>query len=479
MKLALALFFYSKLIFASASGIDWYDGSIENAFKSAKVQNKPLFLYWGAVWCPPCNHIKKKIFSNSDFQKELTNFISVYLDGDTNRAQIWGEKLKASGYPTVLVLSPAGKELMRFPTSIDVKNYTKLLRSTLKRSLNIEELLKKKKYSNDEWSTLAFYSWGQNRELKNKFEIFKQLFEKVPTQLSYERASIFLLYLNALLKEKKEQVDKSILKKEFLKLMKNEELFKKLSGRLSYRGQAYIDFLFEKANERITQGGIFLELMNKVASDKKVTLDKRLSALIYEMNLVKEDKTRLKAFQVKLLKKVKETDLLAKDQYTRQDVMTTAIWMLQESKLLKEAKSYGLKELNKSVAPYYIMSSLASIEKEMGNIGELIRWNRQAWQSATGGNTKFQWGTSYLISLIENNKKKGLAKDFQTIINELLKRPDAFSGRNKKRFEGLKTALIKLKDKTLDLRIKSILVEECSKLKDGRACHESFKLLQY
>ena len=58
--------------------------------------NKPLFLYWGAVWCPPCNQIKKTIFTRREFQEKMKLFLPVYLDGDTKSAQIWGEKLKAS-----------------------------------------------------------------------------------------------------------------------------------------------------------------------------------------------------------------------------------------------------------------------------------------------------------------------------------------------------------------------------------------------
>ena len=79
--LILILFFFSLNSYSAAvpKGIDWHTGTIEKAFKLAKEQNKHLFLYWGAVWCPPCNHIKKKVFTNPAFQKEVKNFISVYL----------------------------------------------------------------------------------------------------------------------------------------------------------------------------------------------------------------------------------------------------------------------------------------------------------------------------------------------------------------------------------------------------------------
>lgn len=39
------------------AGIDWFEGSVEGAFATAKTQDKPIFLYWGAVWCPPCHEL--------------------------------------------------------------------------------------------------------------------------------------------------------------------------------------------------------------------------------------------------------------------------------------------------------------------------------------------------------------------------------------------------------------------------------------
>ena len=218
--------------------------------------------------------------------------------------------------------------------------------------------------------------------------------------------------------------------------------------------------------------------MDELSSDVSLTVEERLFALTYEMNMAKDDKKLLPAFQKKLLRKVKETDGAAKDEYTRQDAMSTAVWMLKKSKLLLEAKKYAQAELKKSVAPYYFMSYLASIEKELGNIDGFLQWKRKGWQSAKGGSTCFQWGTSYLTGLIDNNKKKGFSKDFKTIIGELLKQPDAFNGRNKKRLERLQKTLHKLKDKTFNLRIKAVLLEECSKLKDGKTCHENFKKIK-
>ncbi|MBK23334.1 MAG: hypothetical protein CME70_04950 [Halobacteriovorax sp.] len=480
MKILISLvIFLSSLAYAGIpKGVDWHKGSVESAFKLAKEQNKPLFLYWGAIWCPPCNHIKKKVFTNPSFQKEVKNFIAVYLDGDTDRAQIWGEKLKASGYPTMMVMTPAGRELMRFPTTIDARIYTELLRSSKKRKISIEELLKKKHPSAEEWSQLAFYSWAQNRDIKDKLGLYEKLYNKIPLRFKFERTALLLKYLEQLTKDKKTKRLKTPLGKEFVKLINQKVLARGFTGTLAYSGGKYIDYLFDDIQSRIRHHKKLRKLLEELSTDKKLSVEERLFSLSYEMNIALEDEKLLPEFQKKLLLKVEETDREAKDGYTRQDAMSTVIWILKKSKLLKEAKSYAEKELSKSIAPYYFMSYLASIEKELGNPEAQLAWSRKAWEASKGGSTRFQWGTSYLRTMIDNNKKKNFAKDFKAIISELLKQPDAFSGRNKKRLERLQKSLAKLKDKTFNLRIKAILLEECSKLKDGKSCHKSFKSLK-
>jgi len=105
----------SETIVTEDARIGWYEGSIEQAFADAEAAGTPVFLYWGAVWCPPCQEIKHTVFKSQQFINLTKLFVPVYLDGDTDQAQAWGEKFGVKGYPTMIVFNPAGEEVTRIP----------------------------------------------------------------------------------------------------------------------------------------------------------------------------------------------------------------------------------------------------------------------------------------------------------------------------------------------------------------------------
>lgn len=67
---------------AAQQKIDWYPWSDE-AFETAREQNKPVFLSSGAIWCHWCHVMAKECFENEDIVKLLNEkFINIKLDRD-------------------------------------------------------------------------------------------------------------------------------------------------------------------------------------------------------------------------------------------------------------------------------------------------------------------------------------------------------------------------------------------------------------
>ena len=143
----------------------WFQGSLEKAFETARSTNKPLLLYWGAVWCPPCNELKAQVFSHPEFASLTRSMIPVYLDGDTEAAQIWGEKFNATGYPTVILMNSKGDEILRLKTSLTFEEFKGSLQAAISLNEPVQSVISKainRTKDQSIWNTLAFTHGGLN-----------------------------------------------------------------------------------------------------------------------------------------------------------------------------------------------------------------------------------------------------------------------------------------------------------------------------
>src|SRR6266853_5608946 len=150
---------------AGAPAIAWFPGDVDAAFSRALAEHKPLFLYWGASWCPPCNQVKATLFKRHDFIERSSQFIPVYLDGDQPSAQKLGERFRVRGYPTMILFSPDGAEITRLPGEIDPQQYLQVLslglgtgrsaRATLRTALGDGA----SGLTTADWTLLASYAW--------------------------------------------------------------------------------------------------------------------------------------------------------------------------------------------------------------------------------------------------------------------------------------------------------------------------------
>jgi len=189
----------------AAAEIAWFPGTVEEAFAAAKEQGKPIFLYWGAVWCPPCHEIKATVFRSREFIERSRLFVPVYLDGDSENAQALGEKFGVVGYPTMIVFSPAGEEITRIPGGIDIQAYANVLDLTLAQAQPVSALLAKvldegASLDASQCRLLAYYSWGQDKSLladRDDAAAFRAMAGACPAAATTERSMLQMAALEA------------------------------------------------------------------------------------------------------------------------------------------------------------------------------------------------------------------------------------------------------------------------------------------
>jgi thioredoxin-related protein len=111
---------------AGAFAADWQT-DYGKALEMAKSQNKRVLLdFTGSDWCGPCIELRKQVFSRPEFHAYAEkNLILVEIDYPQRKKQsaelkLQNEKLSRQygidekGFPTVVLLDPAGKVVREF-----------------------------------------------------------------------------------------------------------------------------------------------------------------------------------------------------------------------------------------------------------------------------------------------------------------------------------------------------------------------------
>jgi thiol-disulfide isomerase/thioredoxin len=143
-----------------SASLDWYRGKVDEAFATAKAQNKPIFMYWGAEWCPYCAQLEAEVFSDARFQERAGQFVALYVDGDDEGLVKLFERYGVTGYPTTIVLASDGTELGRLPAGyLKAEPYLESLDALLKAGrpleLILQDALAGKPLGAAEWSALS------------------------------------------------------------------------------------------------------------------------------------------------------------------------------------------------------------------------------------------------------------------------------------------------------------------------------------
>jgi thiol-disulfide isomerase/thioredoxin len=434
---------------AEAAGIAWFEGDVNAAFDAAKASKKPVFLYWGAKWCPPCQQLKSSVFLRSDFIEKSKEFIAVHLDGDDPGAQQWGEKFHVVGYPTVVILRADQQEILRISGGMDLSLYADLLDIALSDVKPIADVLAAVHGngavpSHGDCQRLAYNAWRLGDYSEAQRASLAADLAHAATQCGnlspIERAR--LIVASAALKQTPETVTQVI------GIVEDPSLAPRIADALESLDE---DFFKDVQSRGASVAGQFLaawtRTMDGVANDPaKIDAD-QLYAFAAKLELVKQlAKDDKVPDDLAAAARARVAAALAKnrDPYVRAGIVNAASHIYDV--LDDDDAEYAMLKAQLATAktPYYYMSDLGDIEEKRGHKAEALAWFARAYAESQGVATRFQWGTLYLNALlrISPTDRTRIRQTGISVISEL-DGPERIQARTRMRLEKLDDGLRK------------------------------------
>lgn len=456
------------------AGIHWLKGDVDAAFATSAREHKLILLYWGAVWCPPCNQLKATLFKDRDFIAKTRLLVPVYLDGDTDNAQLLGEKFNISGYPTLILLNPEGEEITRIPGGLNLSQYEAVLELAMQMQRPVSEIVADfragKPLVEKDFRLLALYSWEQDRGSiladSDGSALLLQLYQACPSAQTIDKSRLFAQWWTMRLEELDAQTEASIdsasaettpepaakpqltaeeqerVYNGIRQILNSPELVRNNFYLVIYNAGDTLEYLFpEPVNEpRHTE---LVQAWNRaladIRQDQRLSLAERLAPLYATIQLqTLHTDDEAKAVSAELQADIRNTIADIRGQvsnhYEHSAVVNLAVYLLSLSDQHQAASSLLEAELEKAASPYYLMLDLAETAKELGQEDDALTWMKRAYNEAAEGPTRFQWGVYYLQGLIDLQSTNDTA--IETLVSELFailrSRDDAFYNRNQR-----------------------------------------------
>ncbi len=182
----MRLLLYSMMILLGSSslfsqGIDFFEGTWQEALEMAKQKEKIIFVDAYAVWCGPCKRMAKNVFTQEkvgDFYN--ANFINMKLDMEKGEGLKFRQKYPVAAFPTLFYIDYTGEVVKQVKGAQQVDAFIRLGEGVLKSIDRSGEFAEQYEKGNRDPELVYKYVQALNKAGKSSLKISNTYFRDDP-----------------------------------------------------------------------------------------------------------------------------------------------------------------------------------------------------------------------------------------------------------------------------------------------------------
>ncbi|MCD6497209.1 MAG: thioredoxin family protein [Deltaproteobacteria bacterium] len=453
------------------AGVRWIEGNIQSAKRMAQKNHRPILLFWHAKWCPPCSALQMHVFGRPPFHTMASKLNLVWLDGDSAQAQRIAERLKISGYPTLVWLSPKGDEITRTVGDMSFQAFSQIFHQVQTGGPSFDELIKRTQSgtaTSREWLVVADYGWDQPRDLtpQRTVVLLVSLVQKTPKSAPIALAKLtgHLLSAVATLPVSSPPTHKKIPKTSkrgtatpsvpdgvtnalqwvhrhgtglVAIMLANPKSAWAAKNAILYSSEEILTWMRCSAmpgalRHRMIRS--WTRAASWIAAYPDADLPDRLWAQYATIAV-------LTACRLPVPRKLRETATrmarraltISKTSEERHAIVSSAAYLLSKTAGIEAAAHVLEREAKKTTTPWYYQADLANLYQHAHRPKQALTWSRLSVLSARGPATRLQWLAAHIrleMAVSPRQQAEAIAKDIGELARQLVTSHDGLQGRN-------------------------------------------------